>query len=140
MSEQGSRHQDRRTTFGQSTRRAFGAPWRALKALRDPEARRGAALLLLAGSGVSNTGIAVYALVLVQQHARYAFYIGIGALLLIAVVQTGIAALLVKRNIRGSMFGNSFEISDEQVEQIARVSAAAGVAAAAATQVGAAAQ
>ena len=140
MGEQGSCHQGRRTSFRQGARRALGAPWRALKALRHPEARRGAALLLLAGSGVSNTGIAVYALVLVQRHARYAFYIGIGALLLIAVVQTGIAALLVKRNIRGSMFGNSFEISDEQVEQIARVSAAAGVAAAAATQVGGAAQ
>lgn len=140
MGEQGSCHQGRRTSFRQGARRALGAPWRALKALRDPEARRGAALLLLAGSGVSNTGIAVYALVLVQRHARYAFYIGIGALLLIALVQTGIAALLVKRNIRGSMFGNSFEISDEQVEQIARVSAAAGVAAAAATQVGGASQ
>jgi len=102
-----------------------GAPWRALKALRDPEARRGAALLLLAGSGVSNTGIAVYALVLVQRHAEYVFYLGLGALLLVAVVQTGIAALLVKRSIRGSMFGNSFEISDEQAEQIARAGAAA---------------
>lgn len=140
MGEQGSRRQHHCTSFGQGARLALGPPWRALKALRDPEARRGAALLLLAGSGVSNTGIAVYALALVQRHARYAFYIGIGALLLIAVVQTGIAALLVKRNIRGSMFGNSFEISDDQVEQIARVSAAAGVAAAAATQVGGAAQ
>lgn len=123
-------------SFRHDARLALGAPWRALKALRDPEARRGAALLLLAGSGVSNTGIAVYALVLVQQHARYAFYIGLGALLLIAVVQTGIAALLVKRNIRGSMFGNSFEISDEQVEQIAKASAAAGVAAVTATRTG----
>ena len=127
-------------SFRHDTQLALGAPWRALKALRDPEARRGAALLLLAGSGVSNTGIAVYALVLVQQHARYAFYMGIGALLLIAVVQTGITALLVKRNIKGSMFGNSFEISDEQVEQIARASAAAGVAAAAAPRAGSAAQ
>jgi hypothetical protein len=123
-------------SFHHETRLALGMPWRALRALRDPEARRGAALLLLAGSGISNTGIAVYALVLVRQHAQYAFYIGLGALLLIAVVQTGIAALLVKRSIKGSVFGNSFEISDEQVEQIARASAAAGVAAAAASRTG----
>jgi len=118
-------------TFRREMGLVRGAPWRALKALRDPEARRGAALLLLAGSGVSNTGIAVYALVLVQRHAQYAFYLGLGALLLVAVVQTGIAALLVKRSIRGSMFGNSFEISDAQAEQIARAGAAAGAAAAA---------
>lgn len=119
---------------------ALGAPWRAIKALRDPDGRRGAALLFMAGGGASMTGYAGYALWLVRNRPDYAFYLGLAALALIGIVLTGFAGLLIKRTIKGSMFGNSFEISDEQVEQIARVSAAAGVAAATATHVGGAAQ
>lgn len=103
--------------------------WRAVAALRDPEGRRGAALLFLAGGGLSMTGYAGYALWLVRERPDYAFRLGIGALILIAIVLTGFAGLLIKRTIKGSVLGSSFEISDQQVQHIAAAGAAAGAAA-----------
>ena len=107
--------------------RGLTALWRAGAALADPEGRRGAALLFMAAGGVAMTGYATYALWLVRGRPDYAFYLGLSAMVLIAIVLTGFAGLLIKRTIKGSVLGNSFEISDEQVQQIAAV---AGVAAA----------
>jgi len=108
-------------------RRGLRALWRAGAALADPEGRRGAALLFMAAGGVAMTGYGVYALWLVRGRPDYAFYLGLSAMVLVAIVLTGFAGLLIKRTIKGSVLGNSFEISDEQVQQIAAV---AGVAAA----------
>ena len=107
--------------------RGLTALWRAGAALADPEGRRGAALLFMAAGGVAMTGYGVYALWLVRGRPDYAFYLGLSAMVLVAIVLTGFAGLLIKRTIKGSVLGNSFEISDEQVQQIAAV---AGVAAA----------
>jgi uncharacterized membrane protein YadS len=76
------------------------------------------------------TGYGAYALWLVRGRPDYAFYLGLSAMVLIAIVLTGFAGLLIKRTIKGSVLGNSFEISDEQVQQIAAATAVAGVAAA----------
>ena len=108
-------------------RRGLRALWRAGAALADPEGRRGAALLFMAAGGVAITGYGAYALWLVRGRPDYAFYLGLSAMVLIAIVLTGFAGLLIKRTIKGTVLGNSFEISDEQVQQIAAV---AGVAAA----------
>ena len=105
--------------------RGLTALWRAGAALADPEGRRGAALLFMAAGGVAMTGYAAYALWLVRSRPDYAFYLGLSAMALIAIVLTGFAGLLIKRTIKGSVLGNSFEISDEQVQQIAAVASVA---------------
>jgi hypothetical protein len=74
--------------------------------------RRNWALILMAGGGVAMTAYAAYALWLVRDRADYAFYLGAGALVLIGIVLTGFAGLLIKRTIRGSIVGSSFEIND----------------------------
>lgn len=114
----------------------MGAPWRAVASLRDPEGRRGAALLFMAGGGAALTGYAIYALWLVRNRPDYAFYLGLSAMVLIGIVLTGFAGLLIKRTIKGNALGASFEISDEHVQQIAAAGAVAGVAAATAVQSG----
>ena len=105
--------------------RGLTALWRAGAALADPEGRRGAALLFMAAGGVAMTGYGVYALWLVRGRPDYAFYLGLSAMVLVAIVLTGFAGLLIKRTIKGSVLGNSFEISDEQVQQIAAVASVA---------------
>ena len=79
----------------------------------------------LAAGGVAMTGYGAYALWLVRGRPDYAFYLGLSAMALIAIVLTGFAGLLIKRTIKGSVLGNSFEISDEQVQQIAAATAVA---------------
>jgi len=105
--------------------RGLTALWRPGAALADPEGRRGAALLFMAAGGVAMTGYGVYALWLVRGRPDYAFYLGLSAMVLVAIVLTGFAGLLIKRTIKGSVLGNSFEISDEQVQQIAAVASVA---------------
>ena len=116
--------------------RGIRSLWRAGAALADREGRRGAALLFMAAGGVAMTGYAAYALWLVRGRPDYAFYLGLAAMVLIAIVLTGFAGLLIKRTIKGTVLGNSFEISDEHVQQIAAAGAVAGVAAVAAVQSG----
>jgi hypothetical protein len=92
----------------------------------DPDGRRGWALVLLALGGVSMTVFAGFALYYVRTVPKFAFYLGLAALFLIGIVLTGFAGLLIKRTIRGSVLGNSFEISDEVAGKIAdKVAAAA---------------
>lgn len=98
----------------------FGALATPFRVLDDPEGRRGWALMLMAGGGVSMTIFAAFALYLVRSVPAYAFYMGLGALALIGIVITGYAGLLIKRTIKGSVLGNSFEISDEQTQAIAK--------------------
>jgi len=80
----------------------------------DPVAsdrRRNWGLLFLAGGGIAMTAYAAYALWLVRDHANYAFYLGAGALALVAIVLTGFAGLIVKRTLRLSKDG--LEVTDQ---------------------------
>lgn len=80
--------------------------------------RRDWGLLFLAGGGIAMTAYAAYALWLVRDHADFAFYLGAGALLLVAIVLTGFAGLIVKRTIRVNAPGGfGGEISDQGGEQ-----------------------
>jgi|GEM_PF-1225764 len=115
--------------IGAACWRALGAPWRAANVLRDPEGRRGAALLFMALGGVAMTAYAAFALWIVRERPTLAFYLGVGALILIAIVLTGFAGLLIKRTIKGSFAGSSFEISDQHIAQAAAVGAATALAA-----------
>ena len=73
--------------------------------------RRDWGLLLLAGGGMAMTTYAAYALWLVRDVADYAFYLGAGALGLVAIVLTGFAGLIVKRTLRLSKDG--LEVTDQ---------------------------
>ncbi len=97
----------------------FGALASPFKALMSPEGRRAWALMLMAGGGLSMTIFAGCALYIVRDYPNYAFYMGLASLFLIGIVLTGYAGLLISRVIKGSVLGNSFEISDQQVQQIA---------------------
>jgi hypothetical protein len=88
-------------------------------ALMDPEGRRAWALVFLAGGGIALTTYAAFALYLVRAVPNFAFYLGLAGMVSTDIVLTGLAALLVKRTIKGSVLGNSFEISDDQAQAIA---------------------
>lgn len=112
----------------------MSAPWRALKSLREPEARNGAALAFIEGGGVTMTAYAAFSLYLVRDHPNYAFWLGVGALLIVAIVITALTSLLgAKRTIDATIAGNRLIIAD-QVQQAVAASVvpavAAGVAAA----------
>lgn len=95
---------------------ALGAPFRALL---DPEGRRAWALLLMAGCSVTMTGYVVGVLWIVRMQPQYAFYLGVGAFLMIAIVTTGFAGLLVRRSIDLNALGVKLTISDQQIQNIA---------------------
>lgn len=101
---------------------ALGAPFRALL---DPEGRRAWALMLMAGCSVSMTAYVVWVLWLVRERPQYAFYLGIGGFLMIAIVTTGFAGLLVRRSIDLNALGVKFRVDDQEIQQIATRIAAA---------------
>lgn len=104
-------------TRWQVFRAAVASPF---KALMDPEGRRAWALVFMAGGGISMTAFAGVALHIVRNNPTYAFYLGAAALFLIGIVITGYAALLGRKaTIEGSLLGNSFRISDAEVQRIA---------------------
>jgi hypothetical protein len=82
-------------------------------ALLTADGRRAAALLFLLGGGMAMTVYAAWALYLVRDRADFAFYLGIAAHVSILVVLTGFAGLLVKRMLKASVAGSSFEASDQ---------------------------
>lgn len=96
--------------------RALGAPFRALL---DPEGRRAWALMLMAGCSVAMTAYVVWVLWLVREHPQYAFYLGIGGFIMIAIVTTGFAGLLVRRSIDLNALGVKFRVDDQEIQQIA---------------------
>lgn len=81
--------------------------------------------MLMAGCGLSMTAFAAFALYIVRNNPNYAFYMGLAALFLIGIIVTGYAGLLIKRTIKGSVLGTSFEISDEATQKIASAVVAA---------------
>lgn len=78
------------------------------------EGRRAMALILLAGGGVAMTAYAAVSLWLVRHVASYAFWLGLAALALVAIVLTGFAGLLVRRTVKVGRDG--LEISDGAAE------------------------
>jgi hypothetical protein len=121
-------------TFRRWAAGVASAPWRAVKSLREPDARNGAALLFVEGGGVSMTAYAGFVLYIVRNHPNYAFWLGIGALLIVAIVITALASLLgAKRTIDATIAGNRLIIADQVQAAVAASVApavAAGVAAA----------
>lgn len=88
-------------------------------ALYDIEGRRAWAVLIQAGAGVAMTVFASFSLYLVRSDPQRAFFLGVGALLMLAIIITGFAALLVKRDIDLNALGLRLRISDQQVDAIA---------------------
>jgi len=82
------------------------------RAILTPEGRRAWALGLLAGGGLAMTIFAGAALWIVRDRPQLAFSLGLGALMLIAIVLTGFAGLLVKRTINVALPGARFEATD----------------------------
>lgn len=103
-------------TRWQAFRHVTGAPFRALF---DIEGRRAWAVMLMAGCAIMMTAYAGVALYIVREHPNFAFYLGCGALLLLAIVITGFASLITKRDLDLHALGVNLKISDQQVEEIA---------------------
>lgn len=80
--------------------------------LLSPDGRRAAALLFLAGAGAVMTVYAAFAMYLVKNVATDVLALGLSAHVIIFVVVTGFAGLLVKRMLKASVAGSSFEASD----------------------------
>lgn len=95
---------------------ALGTPFRALL---DPEGRRAWALMLMAGCSVSMTAYVVWVLWIVRDRPQYAFYLGVGGFLMIAIVTTGFAGLLVRRSIDLNALGVKFRVNDQEIQNIA---------------------
>ncbi len=91
-----------------------------------PEGRRAMALILLAGGGMAMTAYAAVSLWLVRHVASYAFWLGLAALALVAIVLTGFAGLLVRRTVKVGRDG--LEISDSAAEPAAIVTTTTTVA------------
>jgi hypothetical protein len=88
----------------------------ALCALMTPEGRRGWAVMIAFGCGVSMTAYAAASLWLVRDHAMLAFWLGLAAMFVVLVVITAFTGLLVKRDIGGSVSkeGGSFTITQRE--------------------------
>jgi hypothetical protein len=104
----------------------LGAPFRwisgftgwvhaAFCALLTEEGRKGWAVIIAFGCGVSMTAYAVAALWLVRGKPLLAFWLGLAAMFIILLVITAFTGLLIKRSIGGSVSreGGSFNIVDE---------------------------
>src|SRR5690606_1966649 len=79
------------------------------------EGRRAMALILLAGGGVAMTAYPAVSPWPVRHVASYAFWLGLAALALVAIVLTGFAGLLVRRTVKVGRDG--LEISDSVVSE-----------------------
>lgn len=95
---------------------ALASPFRALL---DPEGRRAWALMLLAGCSTSMTGYVIWVLWIVRGVPKFAFYLGIGGFVMIAIVTTGFAGLLVRRSIDLNALGVKFRVDDQEIQNIA---------------------
>jgi hypothetical protein len=69
------------------------------------DTRRDWALIILAGGGMVMTVFAAFVLYLVHGNEKYAFYLGLAAMLQVLLVLTGLMGLLVKRTISISRTG-----------------------------------
>lgn len=81
--------------------------------LLSPDGRRAAAFGALLGGGVAMTIYAAFAMWLVRAVPQYVLWLGLAAHVAVLVALTGFAGLLVKRTLRASVAGSSFEASDQ---------------------------
>ena len=91
-----------------------------MKTLLTPDGRRAAALLFMLGGGMAMTVYAGFALYWVKNEPSYVLTLGLAAHGAILVVLTGFAGLLVKRMIKASVAGQSFEASDTGADPAAQ--------------------
>lgn len=75
------------------------------RALVDPEARKAAALMLMAGAGMAWTLIVIVVLAMLARYPKYVFWLGAGGWVIVLIVVTGYGAMLYKRSIRISRGG-----------------------------------
>lgn len=94
----------------------LGTPFRLLL---DPEGRKAWAIMMMAGCAVVMTAYVSAVLWLVRMYPRYAFDLGLIGFVMLGIVITGLAALVVKRDIDLHALGLQLKISDQQVEEIA---------------------
>ena len=80
--------------------------------MTTPEGRRAWALSLMAGAAITMTLYAAVAMYLVRADVTAVLTLGMSAHAIIFIVVTGFAALLVKRTLRASVLGSSFEATD----------------------------
>ena len=83
-----------------------------LKHLLTPDGRRAAALLFMLLGGIAMTLYAAVALYFVRNDAASVLTLGLAAHVAVLIVLTGFAGLLVKRMIKASVAGSTFEASD----------------------------
>lgn len=94
----------------------LGTPFRLLL---DPEGRKAWAIMMMAGCAVVMTAYVSVVLWLVRMYPRYAFELGLIGFVMLGIVITGLAALVVKRDIDLHALGLQLKISDQQVTEIA---------------------
>lgn len=70
-----------------------------LKATDSYDVRRYLAIFAMAGGAISFTGLLAWLIFLLQAHPGFLFWIALGCLAMIALMQTGFVALLAKRSI-----------------------------------------
>jgi len=99
--------------------------WMAVRPFLTADGRRAMALILLAGGGVAMTAFAAVSLWLVRHRPDYAFWLGLAALALVAIVLTGFAGLIVRRTVKVGREG--LEISDLAAEPGATVTTTTAV-------------
>lgn len=95
---------------------ALATPFRALL---NPEGQKAWAILLMAGCAIAMTAYVIWVLWIVKDRPQYAFYLGAAGFVMIAIVTTGFASLIVKRDIDLHALGLQLKISDQQAQQIA---------------------
>lgn len=95
------------------------------RALMNVEGIKAWAVVLLAGAGIAMTVYAGFAMFLVRDDPKLAFYLGVGALLLLGIIITGYAGLIVKRDVDLKALGLQLRISDQEKQEIAAAVVAA---------------
>ena len=83
--------------------------------LAASDRRKGFALFFLAGGGAMMTIYASIVLYLVQEYPRYAYYLGLFAMLNIFMIFTGLVGMFVKRSI--NVTRNGVIIEDQNGSQ-----------------------
>lgn len=87
------------------------------RTLDASDARKWWAMMFLAGGGLTMTVYAGMVLYFVQAEAKFAFYLGMFAMLNIFVIFSGLMGLLVKRTLNVSRTGIVVEDHDSRDQQ-----------------------
>jgi hypothetical protein len=77
----------------------------------DFDFRRTVTTLTFCGAGMALTPLVATEIYLLRNDASHLYGIGIGLLILLAIVLVGLSFTVAMRQISGSLFGNSFSAS-----------------------------